>query len=171
MGSQTKNLILHSSLSFRKMFWEFCSLILLATHSEAQGDECGCAAPVQPRIGKQRIVGGGEVNPKYSLPFQALFQIDGNFRCGGTIINKKNVLTAAHCVVFSDGSLAPADRSTVTVGEHDRCDGVNEGGQEIAVDSFVPRNDWNRFSISNDVAIIKLKEDITFTARVQPACL
>merc|ERR1711892_397878 len=55
---------------------------------------CECAKAV-PAAG--RIVGGKEVSPKYRLPYQAMFQA-GNFMCGGTIINKRYVITAAHCL-------------------------------------------------------------------------
>ena len=44
-----------------------------------------------------RIVGGVEAKPN-SWPWIARLIIDQQFGCGGTIIDEKTILTAAHCV-------------------------------------------------------------------------
>ena len=46
-----------------------------------------------------KIVGGGEATPN-SIPHQVALVLNGtnDILCGGTILNKKFVLTAAHCV-------------------------------------------------------------------------
>jgi len=127
---------------------------------------CGCA----PVSSSNRIVGGKEVNPKGKLPYQVFFRgcmPDGRCgMCGGTIVNKKFVITAAHCYDSRMTSF------TVIVGEHNLCDGLtNEGGKAIKVKKMTLHPDYNKDTISNDIAVLELAEDLTFTKKVKPACL
>merc|ERR1711973_399004 len=125
---------------------------------------CGCA----PVSSSNRIVGGKEVNPKGKLPYQVYFNpckcnSDGMCRCGmcgGTI-----VITAAHCYnsMFTD--------LRVIVGEHNLCDGVNEGGKVIKVKKITLHPDYNSRTVDNDIAVLELAEDLTFTDKIKPACL
>merc|ERR1712240_890328 len=126
---------------------------------------CGCA----PVSSSNRIVGGKEVNPKGKLPYQVYFNpckctSDGMCRCGmcgGTIVNKKFVITAAHCYnsMFTD--------LRVIVGEHNLC----EGGNVIKVKKITLHPDYNSKKVDNDIAVLELAEDLTFTDKIKPACL
>ena len=50
--------------------------------------------------------------------------------CGGTIINKRYVITAAHCLFAGTTQMKPETHNlAVILGEHNICDGVNEGGK------------------------------------------
>merc|ERR1712126_698565 len=126
---------------------------------------CGCA----PVSSSNRIVGGKEVNPKGKLPYQVLFRpCNSEGRCGlcgGTIVNKRFVITAAHCYnsMFT--------KMEVIVGEHNECDGVNEGGKLIKVRKMTLHPDYNSRTIDNDIAVLELAEDLTFTKKIKPACL
>merc|ERR1719370_1568981 len=126
---------------------------------------CGCA----PVSSSNRIVGGKEVNPKGKLPYQVLFQgCNSEGRCGvggGTIVNKRFVLTAAHCYNSMFATMH------VIVGEHNYCDGVNEGGKLIKVKKITLHPDYNSRTIDNDIAVLELAEDLTFTKKIKPACL
>merc|ERR1719193_2095744 len=140
--------------------------LLAAGGNRQEGDDralntCGCAS-------SNRIVGGGEVSPKYSLPYQVFVSANG-YMCGGTIINRRYVLTAAHCLYDKYNNKHPVSGVKVIAGEHDICDNVNEGGQLIEVERFIERSDYA--NNANDIAILKLKSDIQFGARVMPACL
>ena len=44
------------------------------------------------------IVGGQDADVN-EYPWQIRLEYDGDFYCGGSIINNKTVLTAAHCVI------------------------------------------------------------------------
>merc|ERR1712227_470911 len=98
--------------------------------------DCGCGGA--PAAG--RIVGGAEVSPMHSRPYQAYLQScssQGCAMCGATLINKRYALTAMHCVVG-------ATNLVVSLGEHNiagkgwkgrkewrkRCKGQGKGRKE-----------------------------------------
>jgi len=128
---------------------------------------CDCA----PVTESSRIVGGKEVNPKYRLPYQALVYPTvagvGSFLCGGTIVNKRYIITAAHCTEYKGATITNVK---VAIGEHNTCDGVtNEGGKWISAKRVI--NHPNYGNHDNDIAVLELSQDITFTANIKPACL
>jgi hypothetical protein len=41
----------------------------------------------------------------------------------------------------------------------------------IGVEKYIERADYNTQTLKNDIALLKLKSDITFTNKVKPACL
>jgi len=126
---------------------------------------CGCA----PVSSTNRIVGGKEVSPKGKLPYQVMFYPctpEGMCGlCGGTIVNKKFVVTAAHCWDSRFTNLR------VIVGEHSICDGINEGGKVISVKKATMHPDYNKKTMDNDIAVLELSEELTFTDKIKPACL
>merc|ERR1711890_128030 len=148
---------------------ELIGLLMNGTARQAESravNSCGCAAPSS----SGRIVGGSEVSPKYKYPYQIYFQANG-YMCGGTIINKRYVLTAMHCLYDQSGNEHPVSKCSVVVGEHDIGDGLNEGGQVIAIRRFIKRSDYDSRSFVNDIALLELEKDITYTKNVKSACL
>merc|ERR1712037_527881 len=126
---------------------------------------CGCA----PVSSTNRIVGGKEGSPKGKLPYQVMFYPctpEGMCGlCGGTIVNKKLVVTAAHCWDSRFTNLR------VIVGEHSICDGINEGGKVINVKKGTMHPNYNKKTMDNDIAVLELSEELTFTDKIKPACL
>jgi len=125
---------------------------------------CDCA----PVTASSRIVGGKEVNPKYRLPYQALVYSQPHL-CGGTIVNKRFIITAAHCTEHQG---ATNTNVKVAIGEHNWCDGLtNEGGSWISAKRVINHPNYHSANLDNDIAVLELSEDITFTANIKPACL
>ena len=136
----------------------------------------------------QTKVYGGNKTGVFEYPWMALIAYDTGksnpeFRCGGTIISRRYILTAAHCV-----TQLPADiRSLigVRVGEHDiskerDCDYDEDGlevrcaerYQDFGVDSIYYHPDYTRTKLQNDIALIKLNDSIDFRPlNVKPICL
>ena len=133
---------------------------------------CGCGYSVV-NSAAGRIVGGQEVNPRHKLPYQVYVQTcfgsSGCAMCGGTLINKRYVLTAMHCVK-SGSSLA--SRINVALGEHNiKQDIENHAAQSISIERIITRDDYNENTINNDIAILRLSSEVKFNENIVPACL
>ena len=63
----------------------------------------------------EKIVGGQKAKVG-DWGWQVALKRDGEFRCGGSLINSQWILTAAHCV---RGSTIPSDY-TMLIGAHNR---------------------------------------------------
>ncbi|XP_072946210.1 transmembrane protease serine 9-like [Epargyreus clarus] len=131
------------------------------------------------RFRKQRvkIVGGDEVGIG-EYPWLALLEYEPNeFKCGGSLISTRHVLTAAHC--FRGGL-----PKHVILSEHDISTGpvdwvVRRGRMEnitnlyVSVEWAIPHPEY-RPQISaqgNDIALIKLSHCVEFTEFIRPICL
>ena len=85
--------------------------------------------------------------------------------CGGTIIDAKTILTAAHC--YHGKNLKGTD-FFVTAGVVHVQDGA---GQSAFVEKITLHESYNPKTLDNDIAILKLKTPLTFNDKVQRACL
>ena len=97
------------------------------------------------------------------IPWQVSIRGHSHF-CGGTILDAKTVLSAAHC--FSDGII---DGVSVMAG-----DVIVHGEQEIGIEELVfnPDKPYNSDTMDYDIVLLKLQHEIPFEeGSVQPACL
>ncbi|EAA11784.5 AGAP005691-PA [Anopheles gambiae str. PEST] len=87
--------------------------------------------------------------------------------CGGSILTRNTILTAAHCVVSGPSTLASG--GVAIMGAHNR--NVQESTQQrirFATSGIRVHPQYNLASIRNDIATVRLNSPMTFTTRIQP---
>ncbi|XP_046654928.1 brachyurin-like [Daphnia pulicaria] len=115
-----------------------------------------------------RVIGGTEA-VKNSWPGIRILRLDGQFRCGLTLISPTKVLTAAHCVY----GLWPWDIIRLTV--------------ELSIHVWTPDSDaqvvkkvksaarhplfLTDINLANGVAVLTLDSPVTYTSTISPVSL
>ncbi|XP_055758465.1 transmembrane protease serine 9-like [Salvelinus fontinalis] len=131
---------------------------LLIQESYCQLDVCGTTSF------NNKIV-GGEDAPAGSWPWQAsIHQFGGHF-CGGSLINKEWVMSAAHC--FSGSS--PNDWNIILGRQNQEGSNPNEVSRTVAQIVLHPVYDSD--TSDNDIALLRLTSPVTFTKYIRPVCL
>jgi len=115
-----------------------------------------------------KIVGGVVANAN-SWPAQALLYIKtsgGTSMCGGTLIKRNVVLTAAHCTTTLIGS-----NYQIYLGAHDRTKLTATGVFRTTVSRVIVHSGYSSRTMQNDIAILILSQPAPLSARIQIACL
>jgi len=117
----------------------------------------------------EKIV-GGQVAESGSIPFQAGLLVrrapEGILLCGGSLISNNAVLTAAHCLKDTLGSV-------VVLGAHNITN-LNETGAVrmfANASSYIIHPQFSFRYARNDIALIILPTAVNFTERIQPVKL
>ncbi|CAF1367725.1 unnamed protein product [Rotaria sp. Silwood1] len=138
-----------------------CQALPTTTASSIFPRECG-RQQYQPIKG--RIVGGMHAHPN-SWPWQVRIHADGGL-CGGTLIDTRHVLTAAHCLRTP---IVP-QKYMVYIGLHDINQPVyNE--QQIVAEQIFMHEQYDTLTSENDIAIIRLSKPVTISDKINVICL
>jgi len=146
-------------------------VILLSFHiadisfiSVAFAAKCG-VQEIQPKVNLNNFIVGGDKAVANSWPWAIALYRDGSQICGGTIINERWVVTAAHCMGSS------AYRYKVAVGYHRLV--LSWTGEMIKVAKTFVHEDYpdSDYEVHDDIALLKLSKPLKFSKYVQPICL
>jgi V8-like Glu-specific endopeptidase len=114
--------------------------------------------------GNQRIVGGAEAIAN-SWPWIVSLQTGGHF-CGGTLIDARHVLTAAHCLTsVSVGQLR------IVAGLHERSNLYTGRTQILSASRIFLHEQYNGATYANDIAVIRLAQPVQLNSYVNLVCL
>ncbi|PBC25530.1 Plasma kallikrein [Apis cerana cerana] len=143
----------------------FCEVQPIKRVKDSTNCNCGWKNP-------SRIVGG--INTGINeFPMMAGIKrtYETGMICGATIISKRYVLTAAHCVTDENST-----ELAIVVGEHDwssrtetKATVLHSINKVIIHPNYdvIEKDDWQ----INDIALLKTEKDIKFDDKVGPACL
>uniref|UniRef100_A0A6B0VBR0 Putative serine protease n=1 Tax=Ixodes ricinus TaxID=34613 RepID=A0A6B0VBR0_IXORI len=138
----------------------------------------------------ERIMNGTDAEPGNWPWMVALYTSNDSFRCGGVLISKQYVLTAAHCFANKNASFLSArlgstnkTSSTDCSDERTRRDAAErsdttesdatQNAKVICVDVeqvCIPVQDDCDFFM-RDIAVLKLKRPVNLTDFIRPICL
>jgi len=90
--------------------------------------------------------------------------------CGGTLLNHKVVMTAAHCTFYDSGPPIPAHMMRVNLGEHD-ARRHEFGEQQSGVTHYKNHPYYNKATRDNDFSLVFLNRLIMFSRTISIACL
>merc|ERR1711971_106953 len=140
---------------------------MVAAEARTLTGQCGCGYSNTNPAASGRIVGGQEVNPMHSKPYQVYLQScssRGCAMCGAALLNKRYAMTAMHCV-------EEASSLVVALGEHNiRADIENHQAKTIAVERVIKRSDYDTNSVNNDIALLK-ETSQTILANTAAECI
>ncbi|XP_076066186.1 trypsin-like [Oratosquilla oratoria] len=121
-----------------------------------------------------RVVGGQPIE-KNAYPYLvSIFRTStGKHSCGGVMICKRWIITAAHCFYsFGNGDATQAKNNIgVRLGAHNLSDTSENNCLTMDLDTTFNHPNYSRAALSNDIALGRLSSPVDITHAIQPACL
>ncbi|XP_018318375.1 uncharacterized protein [Mycetomoellerius zeteki] len=124
--------------------------------------ECGIRTQVASTA---RIVGGASSSVG-NWPWQIALYKDGNYQCGGALINNRWVISAGHCFYHAENNYWVA-----RIGATRRGSFRSPHEQLLRVDYISLHPDYVHHVFLNDIAVIRLERAVSFSDYIRPVCL
>ncbi|XP_034947847.1 LOW QUALITY PROTEIN: uncharacterized protein [Chelonus insularis] len=124
--------------------------------------ECGIRTQTTSQA---RIVGGGS-SEAGSWPWQVALYKEGDYQCGGALINDRWILSAAHCFYHAQNEYWVA-----RIGATRRGSFPSPYEQILTLDYIGLHPEYIDNGFINDVALLRLEKPVIFSDYVRPICL
>ncbi len=158
-------------IDFLSFFFTECGIS--PVHGQA------CSSSPSSRM-SSRIVGGKPVTPANRFPWQALLQVCSKgpsrqvqcFQCGGSVLNRRWVMTASHCVSDKQGRPRGREGMAVILGAHDLSKEEEGSRQYFRVREVIRHPDFDHKKVNCDVALLRLEGEADLSGKsVGAVCL
>ncbi|XP_017791571.1 PREDICTED: trypsin 3A1-like [Habropoda laboriosa] len=122
-------------------------------------NDCVCG------VGRKTRIVGGNMTSVYEYPWIVSMTKQGAFYCAGSLITRRHVLTAAHCMEGFDKKniklvLADSDRPR-----------VDKNSITRRIKSVIMHEDFHKYTFNNDIAILEMDRPVDVNGIVRTACL
>ncbi|XP_065204628.1 venom protease-like isoform X2 [Planococcus citri] len=116
-----------------------------------------------------KIIGGKSTTPgdwpwMAAIGFRYPSKPRPEFLCGGTLISDTWILTAGHCV-------RSVGKSTQTVARVGEIDLTKDSATDMPAEEIIVHPQFTFSPLLNDIALLRLRNPVTFTAKIRPICL
>ncbi|XP_006902786.1 PREDICTED: transmembrane protease serine 11D [Elephantulus edwardii] len=122
--------------------------------------ECGARSDLIT-LSEERIIGGTKAE-EGDWPWQVSLQANNGHHCGGVLISNTWVLTAAHCFRRYPDPYT----WTATFGISTKIPKLR-----IRVRNIIVHSNYNPVTHENDIALVQLNREVTFTKNIHRVCL
>ncbi|KAK5649296.1 hypothetical protein RI129_000325 [Pyrocoelia pectoralis] len=132
-------------------------------------DECG----VTNFKTRSLVVNGDDVSDgQFPWMVAVMYKMadDFKYRCTGTLISKRHVVTAGHCLQYGKVPLFALEELIVVLGITN-LENWRAAGTLSDVENFQTHADFKENSADGDLAIITLRTEVRFRETVRRACL
>nr|ATU82938.1 secreted S1 protease protein [Pristhesancus plagipennis] len=160
-----RNTILISAINITALLLFITNQQVDCKSTGRQYNNCNCICGIGDR--QHRIIGGKQADA-HEFPWIATLSLNGTFYCGASLITRRHLLTAAHCLYgkrFTD--------INVGLGEHDRGTKHEPGAvKQLKLRRATMHEGFSLSKIQHDIAIIELMNPIEPTGPyVRTVCL
>ncbi|CAK9821368.1 Clotting factor G beta subunit [Anthophora retusa] len=122
-------------------------------------NDCVCG------VGRKTRIVGGNMTSVYEYPWIVSMSKQGTFYCAGSLITRRHILTAAHCLEGFEKRniklvLADSDRPN-----------IDKSAIIRRIKSVIIHEDFHTYTFNNDIAIIEMDRPVDVNGIVRTACL